>query len=92
MRHLAIDDFADPNSLGAPGIFVDDDGSKYLFYTYYSAANGGNNKSSEGQISAVKLISLIVPEPATITLLAIGGLLTLRRRYEFRNSAITRLN
>jgi len=144
------DDYADPSSLGALAIFVDDDGSKYLFYTYYSAANGGNNNTSEGQISAIKLISLVVPgdangddavnnedlilfqaqfgnigasssadfdldgdvdlddfvilrrnfgrlpaapsakapeplpEPATITVLAIGGLLTLRRRPKFR--------
>jgi hypothetical protein len=144
------DDYADPSSMGAPAIFVDDDGSKYLFFTYYSAANGGNPNASEGQISAVKLISLIVPgdangdnavndedltlfqaqfgqsgasssadfdldgdvdlddfailrrnfgrlpaappadaseplpEPATITVLAIGGLLALSRRLEFR--------
>lgn len=47
---------ADPSSLGAPSIFVDDDGSKYLFYTYYSAVLGGASSASEGQISAVKLL------------------------------------
>ncbi len=53
--------YADPSALGAPAILVDDDGSKYLFYTYYSAANGGNTRASEGQISAVRLLPASVP-------------------------------
>ncbi|MEP4076782.1 hypothetical protein [Haloferula sp.] len=48
--------YADPSSLGAPSIFIDEDGSKYLFYTYYSAVLGGNSSPSEGQISAIKLL------------------------------------
>ena len=50
------DFYADPSSLGAPSIFIDEDGSKYLFYTYFSAVNGGASSASEGQISAIKLL------------------------------------
>ncbi|MDF7798601.1 hypothetical protein P4C99_03955 [Pontiellaceae bacterium B1224] len=49
------DDFADPSSMGMAAVFVDDDGSKYLFCTYYSAANGGASATSEGQITAIQL-------------------------------------
>lgn len=48
------DSYADPVSLGDTGVFIDDDNTKYLFYSYVSAGNGGN--LGEGQISAVKLI------------------------------------
>lgn len=47
------DDFADPVSLGDTHIFVDDDDSKYLFFSYVSNQNGG--ALGEGQITAVKL-------------------------------------
>ena len=49
------DFFADPSSMGMGAVFVDNDGSKYLFCTYYSAANGGSSGTSEGQITAVRL-------------------------------------
>lgn len=49
------DYFADPTSMGMAAIFVDNDGSKYLFCTYYSAANGGTSATSEGQITAIRL-------------------------------------
>jgi hypothetical protein len=49
------DDYADPTSMGMAAVFVDDDGSKYLFCTYYSAANGGATATSEGQITAIRL-------------------------------------
>jgi len=45
--------FADPVSLGDTDIFVDDDGSKYLFMSYVSDVFGGSQ--GEGQITAVKL-------------------------------------
>ncbi|MDF7822656.1 hypothetical protein P4B35_01420 [Pontiellaceae bacterium B12227] len=48
------DDYADPNSMGMGAVFVDDD-AKYLFCTYYSAANGGSSGTSEGQITAIRL-------------------------------------
>jgi hypothetical protein len=51
-------DYADPVSMGMPSVFIDNDGSKYLFCTYYSAANGGNIKTSEGQITAIRLVPL----------------------------------
>lgn len=46
--------YADPVSLGDTEIFVDDDGSKYLFMSYVSDQFGG--AQGEGQITAVKLI------------------------------------
>lgn len=46
--------YADPVSLGDTGIFVDDDGSKYLFLSYVSDENGG--AMGEGQITAVELL------------------------------------
>jgi hypothetical protein len=49
------DYFADPTSMGMASVFVDDDGSKYLFCTYFSAANGGATATSEGQITAIRL-------------------------------------
>ncbi len=49
------DYFADPSSMGMGAVFVDDDGAKYLFCTYFSAANGGSSGTSEGQITAVRL-------------------------------------
>ncbi len=49
------DYFADPSSMGMGAVFVDDDGAKYLFCTYYSAANGGSSGTSEGQITAIRL-------------------------------------
>jgi len=64
--------FPDPASLGEPYVFMDGDGSKYLFFSYVSAANGGN--PGEGQITAVQL----VPEPSTFVLSALG-LLALSR-------------
>ena len=45
--------YADPVSLGDTAVFVDDDGSKYLFYSYVSDEFGG--QQGEGQISAVRL-------------------------------------
>ncbi|QDT00913.1 hypothetical protein [Adhaeretor mobilis] len=47
------DDYADPVSLGDSDIFVDEDGSKYLFLSYVSDQNGG--ALGEGQITGVKL-------------------------------------
>jgi hypothetical protein len=47
------DDYADPVSLGDTHIFLDEDGSKYLFFSYVSDQNGG--ALGEGQITAVKL-------------------------------------
>lgn len=61
--------FADPESLGAPSVFVDADGTKYIFYTYYSAALGGAYSASEGQISAIKLLPPEA-EPTSIALQA----------------------
>ena len=49
------DFFADPISLGDTEIFIDDDGSKYLFFSYVSAENSGSQ--GEGQISVVRLLS-----------------------------------
>ena len=49
------DYYADPSSMGMGAVFVDDDGSKYLFCTYYSAVNGGSSGTSEGQITAIRL-------------------------------------
>uniref|UniRef100_UPI00356A4087 hypothetical protein n=1 Tax=Pontiella sp. TaxID=2837462 RepID=UPI00356A4087 len=49
------DFYADPSSMGMGAVFVDDDGAKYLFCTYYSAANGGSSGTSEGQITAIRL-------------------------------------
>ncbi|QDU91437.1 hypothetical protein Pla175_48650 [Pirellulimonas nuda] len=46
--------FADPVSLGDTDIFVDDDGSKYLFLSYVSQQFGG--AQGEGQITTVRLI------------------------------------
>ena len=46
-------DHADPVSLGDTDIFIDDDGSKYLFYSFVSEEFGGNQ--GEGQISAIQL-------------------------------------
>lgn len=46
--------YADPVSLGDTEIFVDNDGSKYLFLSYVSERFGG--AQGEGQITAVKLI------------------------------------
>ncbi len=54
--------FADPSSLGGPSVFVDDDGSKYIFYTYLSAVLGGNTNTSEGQISAIRLLPPILSD------------------------------
>ncbi len=44
---------ADPVSLGTSGIFVDDDGKKYLFFSYVSKKFSG--EEGEGQITAVRL-------------------------------------
>ncbi|VGO11758.1 hypothetical protein PDESU_00304 [Pontiella desulfatans] len=49
------DVYADPSSMGMGAVFVDDDGGKYLFCTYYSAVNGGSSGTSEGQITAIRL-------------------------------------
>ena len=46
---------ADPVSLGSTGIFVDHDGSKYLFYAYVSGRYSG--RDAEGRISAIRLIA-----------------------------------
>ena len=48
--------YADPVSLGDTHIFIDDDGSKYLFFSYVSAEFGG--AQGEGAISAVRLFVL----------------------------------
>lgn len=47
--------YADPVSLGDTGVFIDEDGSKYLFLSYVSDSNGGS--LGEGQITAVKLLA-----------------------------------
>ena len=60
--------FADPSSMGAPGIFIDDDDEMYLFYSYFSAALGGSDPSSAGQISALRLVA-----PGTIPPLPPSG-------------------
>ena len=46
--------FADPISLGDQEIFIDEDGAKYLFFSYVSAQFGGT--PGEGQITAVRLV------------------------------------
>ena len=48
--------YADPVSLGDTHIFIDDDGSKYLFFSYVSDEFGG--AQGEGAISAVRLVLL----------------------------------
>ena len=45
---------ADPISLGSSYVFMDDDGSKYLFYAYVSEQYSG--QEGEGHLSALKLI------------------------------------
>ena len=45
--------YADPVSLGDTEVFVDDDGTKYLFFSYVSDALGGSQ--GEGQITAIRL-------------------------------------
>lgn len=45
---------ADPVSLGSTGVFIDQDGSKYLIYAYESGRYSG--RDTEGQISAIRLI------------------------------------
>lgn len=47
------EDFADPVSLGDTEIFIDDDGAKYLFFSYVSDEHGG--QQGEGQITSVRL-------------------------------------
>ena len=68
--------FADPVSLGDPEIFIDDDGSKYLFFSYVSAEFEGTQ--GEGAISSVRLVA--VPEPSSFALLVAGSLVVLRNR------------
>ncbi|VGO23252.1 hypothetical protein SCARR_05359 [Pontiella sulfatireligans] len=51
--------YADPNSLGQPSYFADNDGSESLFYTYYSTDLGGIPDRSEGQISAIRIFPKI---------------------------------
>jgi hypothetical protein len=48
--------FADPVSLGDTELFIDDDGSKYLFFSYVSDELGG--AQGEGAITAVRLFIL----------------------------------
>lgn len=47
--------FADPVSLGDTEIFIDDDGAKYLFFSYVSDEYGG--QQGEGQITSVRLLA-----------------------------------
>ena len=46
--------YADPVSIGDTHIFIDDDGAKYMFFSYVSDEFGG--AQGEGAISAVRLI------------------------------------
>lgn len=45
---------ADPVSLGTSGTFIDEDGQKYLFFSYVSQKFSG--EEGEGQIAAVRLV------------------------------------
>ena len=49
--------YADPYEFGDTELFFDDDGSKYLFFSYVSEEFGG--QQGEGAISAVRLISTV---------------------------------
>lgn len=55
---------ADPVSLGTSGIFIDDDGEKYLFFSYVSQEFSG--EEGEGQIAAVRLIPRHGPQTQAI--------------------------
>ena len=49
--------YADPYEFGDTELFFDDDGSKYLFFSYNSVTFGG--QQGEGAISAVRLTSSV---------------------------------